>query len=79
MHQTSGVPEYVGLLEAQGLPSSAHRTTEDRALQTLVSVPNREFPLVVRGSSTRIRNQPLRGEIVVLKSPGYLWRSSVPR
>src|SRR5215472_8508802 len=38
MHQTSAIPEYVGLLEAQGLQIS-DRTTEDQALQAFVGVP----------------------------------------
>jgi len=42
MHQTSGIPEYVGLLEAQGFELS-DRTTEDQALQALVGVPKLEF------------------------------------
>lgn len=37
MHQTSGVPEYVALLEAQGF-DYADRTTEDQALQALAGV-----------------------------------------
>ena len=42
MHQTSGIPEYVGLLEAHGYQLS-DRTTEDQALQALVAVPKLEF------------------------------------
>jgi CubicO group peptidase (beta-lactamase class C family) len=43
MHQTSGIPEYVGLLEAQGF-ALGDRTTEEQALQALVDVPKLEFP-----------------------------------
>jgi CubicO group peptidase (beta-lactamase class C family) len=42
MHQTSGIPEYVGLLEAQGF-QLADQTTEDQALRSLVGVPKVEF------------------------------------
>jgi CubicO group peptidase (beta-lactamase class C family) len=42
MHQTSGIPEYVGLLEAQGFELS-DRTTEEQALQALAGVPKLEF------------------------------------
>ncbi|OMC07823.1 serine hydrolase [Mycobacterium sp. SP-6446] len=62
MHQTSGVPEYVGLLEAQGFQLS-DRTTEDQALQTLVSVPNLEFPPGSRFEYSN-SNYLLLGEIV---------------
>lgn len=42
MHQTSGIPEYVGLLEAQGF-QIGDRTTEDQALRALVGVPKLGF------------------------------------
>jgi CubicO group peptidase (beta-lactamase class C family) len=62
MHQTSGIPEYVGLLEAQGFQLS-DRTTEDQALQALVSVPKLEFQ---PGSQFEYSNSNylLLGEIV---------------
>src|SRR5246127_213858 len=61
-HQTSGVPEYVGLLEAQGFQLS-DRTTEDQALQTLVSVPKLEFQPGSRFEYSN-SNYLLLGEIV---------------
>src|SRR5262249_35679525 len=42
MHQTSGIPEYVGLLEAQGF-QIGDRTTQEQALHALVGVPKLEF------------------------------------
>ena len=62
MHQTSGIPEYVGLLEAQGFQVSDH-TTEGQALQTLVGVPKLEFQ---PGSQFEYSNSNylLLGEIV---------------
>jgi CubicO group peptidase (beta-lactamase class C family) len=62
MHQTSGIPEYVGLLEAQGFQFS-DRTTEDQALQALVSVPNLEFKPGSRFEYSN-SNYLLLGEIV---------------
>lgn len=40
MHQTSGIPDYVGLLGA----NFAGRTTQQQALQALAAVPKLEFP-----------------------------------
>ncbi|OBI13531.1 hypothetical protein A5712_05015 [Mycobacterium sp. E2327] len=62
MHQTSGIPEYVGLLEAQGY-QIADRTTEDQALQALAGVPKPEFQ---PGSQFEYSNSNylLLGEIV---------------
>jgi CubicO group peptidase (beta-lactamase class C family) len=62
MHQTSGIPEYVGLLEAQGFALN-DRTTEDQALQALVGVPKLEFQ---PGSQFEYSNSNylLLGEIV---------------
>ena len=62
MHQTSGIPEYVGPLEAEGL-QLADRTTEDQALQALVGVPKLEFQ---PGSQFEYSNSNylLLGEIV---------------
>jgi CubicO group peptidase (beta-lactamase class C family) len=62
MHQTSGIPEYVGLLEAQGFEFS-DRTTEDQALQVLVSVPKLEFQPNSRFEYSN-SNYLLLGEIV---------------
>jgi CubicO group peptidase (beta-lactamase class C family) len=62
MHQTSGIPEYVGLLEAQGFQLS-DVTTEDQALQALVGVPKLEFPPGSRFEYSN-SNYLLLGEIV---------------
>jgi len=62
MHQTSGVPEYVGLLEAQGFQLS-DSTTQDQALQALVSVPKLEFEPGSRFEYSN-SNYLLLGEIV---------------
>ncbi len=62
MHQTSGIPEYVGLLEAQGFQLS-DRTTEDQALQALVGVPKLEFQPGSRFEYSN-SNYLLLGEIV---------------
>jgi CubicO group peptidase (beta-lactamase class C family) len=62
IHQTSGIPEYVGLLEAQGFQFS-DRTTEDQALQALVSVPKLEFQPGSRFEYSN-SNYLLLGEIV---------------
>jgi len=62
MHQTSGIPEYVGLLEAQGFELS-DRTSEEEALQALAGVPKLEFQ---PGSQFEYSNSNylLLGEIV---------------
>ena len=62
MHQTSGIPEYVGLLEAQGFELS-DRTTQEEALQALAGVPKLEFQ---PGSQFEYSNSNylLLGEIV---------------
>lgn len=69
MHQTSGIPDYVGLLEAQGLQIT-DRTTEGQALQALGAVPALEFQ---PGSKFEYSNSNylLLGEIVhrVSKAP----------
>jgi CubicO group peptidase (beta-lactamase class C family) len=62
MHQTSGIPEYVGLLEAQGFALGDH-TTEEQALQALVSVPKLEFQPGSRFDYSN-SNYLLLGEIV---------------
>ncbi|MEB3981444.1 serine hydrolase [Mycobacterium sp. 663a-19] len=62
MHQTSGVPEYVGLLEAQGF-QLGDRTTEDQALRALAGVPKLEFAPGSRFDYSN-SNYLLLGEIV---------------
>jgi CubicO group peptidase (beta-lactamase class C family) len=42
MHQTSGIPEYEGLLTKQGFQAT-DRTTEEQALQALMAVPQLNF------------------------------------
>ncbi|OBA60461.1 hypothetical protein A5647_13570 [Mycobacterium sp. 1100029.7] len=42
IHQTSGIPEYEGLLTKQGFQPT-DRTTQDQALQALVAVPQLNF------------------------------------
>lgn len=42
MHHTSGIPDYIGLLQEQGF-SYADRTTEAQALQALVTAPELVF------------------------------------
>jgi CubicO group peptidase (beta-lactamase class C family) len=62
MHQTSGIPEYVGLLEAQGF-QIGDRTTEEQALQALIGVSKLQFQ---PGSQFEYSNSNylLLGEIV---------------
>jgi CubicO group peptidase (beta-lactamase class C family) len=43
MHHVSGIPDYLGLLQAQGY-SYGDRTTQEQALQVLTTVPRLEFP-----------------------------------
>lgn len=62
MHQTSGIPEYVGLLEAQGF-QLADPTTEDQALQALVGVRKLEFEPGSRFEYSN-SNYLLLGEII---------------
>jgi CubicO group peptidase (beta-lactamase class C family) len=42
MHQTTGIPDYVGLLEAQGFQFGDH-TTEGQALRAVAGVPKLKF------------------------------------
>ena len=42
MHQTSGIPDYIGLLEDEGYAYS-DRTTQEQALQVLAKVPELQF------------------------------------
>jgi CubicO group peptidase (beta-lactamase class C family) len=62
MHQTSGIPDYVGLLEAQGF-QFADRTTEDQALRAVAAMPKPKF---APGSQFEYSNSNylLLGEIV---------------
>ncbi|GLE52061.1 lipoprotein [Mycobacterium montefiorense] len=62
MHQTSGVPDYIGLLEAQGFQFSDH-TTEEQALRAVAVLPKLRF---APGSQFEYSNSNylLLGEIV---------------
>lgn len=62
MHQTSGIPDYVGLLQADGYQYS-DRTTEDQAMQALAAVPNLEFQPGTKFEYSN-SNYLLLGEIV---------------
>lgn len=62
MHHTSGIPEYTGLLQEQGLNFS-DRTTEAQALQALVAVPELAFKPGSRYEYVN-SNYLLLGEIV---------------
>ncbi|MDT5115074.1 MAG: hypothetical protein QOE30_813 [Mycobacterium sp.] len=62
VHQTSGIPDYVGLLEAQGF-QFGDRTTEDQALRAVAATPKPKF---APGSQFEYSNSNylLLGEIV---------------
>jgi CubicO group peptidase (beta-lactamase class C family) len=62
IHQTSGIPEYEGLLESRGYQVS-DRTTQDQALQALAAVPE---PISKPGTRYAYSNSNylLLGEIV---------------
>jgi CubicO group peptidase (beta-lactamase class C family) len=62
MHQTSGIPDYLGILQSKGFQYS-DRTTEEQALQLLTTVTALEFP---PGSQFRYSNSNylLLGDIV---------------
>jgi CubicO group peptidase (beta-lactamase class C family) len=62
MHQTSGIPDYIGLLEAQGF-AIPDRTTQEQAMQAVAAVPKLTFP---PGSQFEYSNSNylLLGEIV---------------
>lgn len=62
MHHTSGIPDYIGLLQRQGF-SYADRTTEAQALQALVAAPELEFKPGTRFQYSN-SNYLLLGEIV---------------
>lgn len=62
MHQTSGIPDYVGLLEAQG-SQVGDRTTEEQALRALAGVDQLEFEPGSRFEYSN-SNYLLLGEIV---------------
>ncbi|CQD14554.1 lipoprotein [Mycobacterium lentiflavum] len=62
MHQTSGIPDYVGLLEAQGY-QFGDRTTQDQAVRAVAAMPKLTF---APGSQFEYSNSNylLLGEIV---------------
>ncbi|WAC93944.1 serine hydrolase domain-containing protein [Mycobacterium sp. Aquia_213] len=62
MHQTSGIPDYVGLLEAQGFAFS-DRTTQEQAVRAVAAMPKLTF---TPGSQFEYSNSNylLLGEIV---------------
>jgi CubicO group peptidase (beta-lactamase class C family) len=62
MHQTSGIPDYVGLLEAEGFRFSDH-TTQDQAVRAVAAMPKLTF---APGSHFEYSNSNylLLGEIV---------------
>lgn len=62
MHQTSGIPEYVGLLEAQGY-GLGDRTTQEQALRAVANVDRLEFEPGSRFEYSN-SNYLLLGEIV---------------
>ncbi|KQH78573.1 hypothetical protein AO501_26005 [Mycobacterium gordonae] len=62
MHHTSGIPDYVGLLQEQGF-SYADRTTEAQALQALAGAPELVFKPGARFEYSN-SNYLLLGEIV---------------
>lgn len=74
MHHTSGIPDYVGLLQEQGI-SYADRTTETQALQALADAPDLVFKPGSRYEYSN-SNYLLLGEIVhrvaVQPLPDYL-------
>jgi CubicO group peptidase (beta-lactamase class C family) len=62
MHQTSGIPDYIGLLQDQGYRYS-DRTTQAQALQELANVPELQFEPGARFDYSN-SNYLLLGEIV---------------
>ncbi len=62
MHQTSGIPDYIGLLEDEGYQYS-DRTTQEQALQALANVPQLQFEPGARFDYSN-SNYLLLGEIV---------------
>jgi CubicO group peptidase (beta-lactamase class C family) len=62
MHHTSGIPDYTGLLQAQGY-SYRDRTTQDQALQALTAVSELEFAPGTKFEYSN-SNYLLLGEIV---------------
>ncbi len=62
MHHTSGIPDYTGLLEAEGYQLS-DRTTQAQALQALTTVTTLDFPPGTRFEYSN-SNYMLLGEIV---------------
>lgn len=62
MHHTSGIPDYIGLLRAEGY-QYGDRTTQDQALKALASAPNLEFEPGTKYEYSN-SNYLLLGEIV---------------
>jgi CubicO group peptidase (beta-lactamase class C family) len=62
MHHTSGIPDYIGLLRAEGYQYSDH-TTQDQALKALAAAPNLEFEPGTKYEYSN-SNYLLLGEIV---------------
>lgn len=62
MHHTSGIPDYLGLLQEQGF-SYADRTTQTQALQALVAAPELVFKPGARFQYSN-SNYLLLGEVV---------------
>jgi CubicO group peptidase (beta-lactamase class C family) len=62
MHHTSGIPDYIGLLKAEGYQRS-DRTTQDQALKAVAAVPNLEFEPGTKYEYSN-SNYLLLGEIV---------------
>ena len=62
MHHTSGIPDYTGLLEAEGYQVS-DRTTQAQALQALTTVTTLDFPPGTRFEYSN-SNYMLLGEIL---------------
>jgi CubicO group peptidase (beta-lactamase class C family) len=62
IHQTSGIPDYLGMLQAKGFQYS-DRTTEEQALQALTTVPELEFQPGTRFKYSN-SNYLLLGDIV---------------
>jgi CubicO group peptidase (beta-lactamase class C family) len=72
MHHTSGIPDYLGLLQAQGYGYS-DRTTQEQALQVVATVPRLEFPPGTRFEYSN-SNYLLLADIV-----GRVWGEPLPQ
>jgi CubicO group peptidase (beta-lactamase class C family) len=62
MHHTSGIPDYIGLLKAEGYQYS-DRTTQDQALKAIAAAPHLEFEPGTKYEYSN-SNYLLLGEIV---------------